>query len=56
MKDSYGYINRATYNEMIKGFDIQYEAYKDNFKDFIKRQVDSTSQVIRIIFLEKLRN
>jgi len=44
-KDSFGYINCATYNEMIKGFDIQYEAYKENFKDFIKRQVDSTSQV-----------
>ena len=32
-KDSFGYINCATYNEMIKGFDIQYEAYKENFKD-----------------------
>ena len=30
-EDSFEYINCATYNEMIKGF--EYEAYKENFKD-----------------------
>ncbi len=46
LKDQYGFLNFATYNEMIKHFESLHDVYIENFKDFIKRQVDSTSQVI----------
>ena len=45
LKDQYGFLNFATYNEMIKYFESLHDVYIENFKDFIKRQVDSTSQV-----------
>ena len=49
-KDSYGFSNYAVYDQMIKNFENQYEAYKDNFGEFLNKQIETNSHVIELIY------
>ncbi len=49
-KDSYGFSNYAVYDQMIKNFEHQYEAYKENFGEFLNKQIETNSHVIELIY------
>ena len=48
-KDSYGFSNYAVYSQMIKNFELQLEAYKENFGEFLGKQTELNYQVIQCL-------
>jgi len=44
-KDSYGFSNYAAYSQMMKNFENQHEAYKENFGEFLSKNVELNSHL-----------